>query len=688
MTELAHYRATRATADTPARRVLRFLMQPAALGLLLALLAASLLGNWFHRQAAASFLSEERARIAILEGSALADFVAGKLAVPAESLPGDEGAAGPDPVALLQPALLDWVDRTPDDDSIRVVRLGGAQLLASTHPAERAGDLPRRLTRDEKWLFDLGQELRAAADTNQAEGVFRKPQIDVSRVGSGRIRVTVPYLADGAIAGFVQHERPLEAVASARAPLPWPLLVVLPVALLWLVALALNRSGGAATSATRWILFLVALGLFSAAWYLYSSRAVAGLEGIAGDGNASVASAYTELRARVAGDAADRATDAGSANPWDVDIFQRPRGLLAADGRMNAEATEATLESFRRPFVRSLWGNWALGAVILAFFALGAARKLRETVSEYRYAYLYVTPAMVGMLILVFFPFIYGITLSFTGQTIFNTNQPLTELFVGLQNYVDILGNFDVAKRTAEGWVINYQNFYWTLFITICWTMSNVAVGVGLGMTLALVLNTPGLRFKAIYRVLLILPWAIPNYITALIWKALFHQQFGAINQAIQMFGGEPVAWFDGVFSSFITGLATNGWLSFPFMMVVILGGLQSISADMYEAATVEGATRRQQFWSITLPLLKPTLVPAVILSVVWTFNMFNVIYLVSGGEPAGANEILITKAYKIAFEEYRYAYSAAYSTVIFLILLVYGVFQTRMTRATEAVHT
>jgi arabinogalactan oligomer / maltooligosaccharide transport system permease protein len=674
MSELAHYRATRTTADTPARRVLRFLLQPAALGLLLALLAAALLGNWFHRQAASSLVSDEQSRIAILEGSALADFVGSRL------------AADPDATDVLQAALLDRVERSPYDDSIRVVRLGGAQLLVSTHPAEMAGGLPRRLTRDEKWLFDLGQELRAAADTNQAEGVFRKPQIDVSRVGSGRIRVTVPYLTDGAIAGFVQHDRPLEAVAPARAPLPWPLLVVLPMALLWLAALALNRSGGVATGATRWILFLVALGLFSAAWYLYSSRAVAGLEGIASDGNASVAAAYQELRARVGGDAAGGGAD--SVNPWDVDIFQRPRGLLAADGSTNAEATDAALESFRGPFVRALWGNWALGAVILAFFALGAARKLRETLSEYRYAYLYVTPAMFGMLILVFFPFIYGITLSFTGQTIFNTNQPLTELFVGLQNYVDILGNFDVAKRTAEGWVINYQNFYWTLFITICWTVSNVAVGVGLGMTLALVLNTPGLRFKAIYRVLLILPWAIPNYITALIWKALFHQQFGAINQAIQMFGGEPVAWFDGVFSSFITGLATNGWLSFPFMMVVILGGLQSISADMYEAATVEGATRRQQFWSITLPLLKPTLVPAVILSVVWTFNMFNVIYLVSGGEPAGANEILITKAYKIAFEEYRYAYSAAYSTVIFLILLVYGVFQTRMTRATEAVHT
>jgi arabinogalactan oligomer/maltooligosaccharide transport system permease protein len=674
MSELAQTRGARAkAADTSARRALRFLLQPAALGLLLALLAAGLLGNWFYRQAAASLVEREHARVAILEGSALADAVAARL------------AAAPDDTAALQAGLQDWVGRSPQDDAIRVVRLGGARLLASTHPAERSGELPRRLTKEEKWLFDLGQELRAAADTNRAEGVFRKPQIDVTRVGTGRIRVTVPYLIDGEIAGFVQHEGPLEAVAPVRAPVPLLLLVILPLAVLWLAALGVNRSGGLPSGGARWVLFLVALGVFSVAWYLYAGRAGAGLDGLAADGQAAVAKAYQELRARVGGGAA---LGAEAANPWDVDEFQRPRGLLGADGSAVTEAEQAALAALHAPFTRALWGNWVLGAVILAFFALGLAHRLRETVSEFRHAYLYVTPAMFGMLILVFFPFIYGITLSFTGQTIFNTNQPLTELFVGLQNYADILGNFDVAKRSAEGWVINYQNFYWTLFITLCWTISNVALGVGLGMVLALALNTPGLRFKAIYRVLLILPWAIPNYITALIWKALFHQQFGAVNQAIQMFGGKPVAWFDGVFSSFITGLATNGWLSFPFMMVVILGGLQSISADMYEAATVEGATRRQQFWSITLPLLKPTLVPAVILSVVWTFNMFNVIYLVSGGEPAGANEILITKAYKIAFEEYRYAYSAAYSTVIFLILLVYGVFQTRMTRATEAVHT
>jgi arabinogalactan oligomer/maltooligosaccharide transport system permease protein len=696
MSDLAHYHATRApAADTPARRTLRFLLQPAALGLLLALLAAALLGNWFHRQAATGLVAEKQSRIAILEGSALADFVAARLqaAAEAEAQAAEAAAAAGstgetpapvDPAIMLQAALTDWVERSPEDDAIRVVRLGGARLLASTFPAERSGELPRRLTKDEKWLFDLGQELRAAADTNRAEGVFRKPQIDVTRVGTGRIRITVPYLVDGAIEGFVQHERPLDAVPAARAPLPLLLVLALPLAALWLAALVLNRGGGLAQGGARWILFLVALAIFSAAWYLYASRAVAGLESIAAEGQSAVAQSFQDLRQRVSGVAG-----AGvETHAWDVDIFQRPRGLLGEDGSPVAAAQQAAFDAVRTPFARAMWGNWALGAVILAFFALGIARKLRETLSEFRYAYLYVAPAMVGMLILVFFPFIYGITLSFTGQTIFNTNQPLTELFVGLQNYVDILGNFDVAKRSVEGWVINYQNFYWTLFITVCWTVSNVAVGVGLGMILALVLNTPGLRFKPVYRVLLILPWAIPNYITALIWKALFHQQFGAINQGIQMFGFEPVAWFDGVFSSFLTGLATNGWLSFPFMMVVILGGLQSISADMYEAATVEGATRRQQFWSITLPLLKPTLVPAIILSVVWTFNMFNIIYLVSGGAPAGANEILITKAYKIAFEEYRYAYSAAYSTVIFLILLVYGVFQTRMTRATEAVHT
>jgi arabinogalactan oligomer/maltooligosaccharide transport system permease protein len=166
----------------------------------------------------------------------------------------------------------------------------------------------------------------------------------------------------------------------------------------------------------------------------------------------------------------------------------------------------------------------------------------------------------------------------------------------------------------------------------------------------------------------------------------MFHQQFGVVNQMIQIFGGTPVSWFEKPFTSFMTVLTTNGWLSFPFMMVISLGALQSIPGEIYEAARVDGASRWNQFKAITLPSLKPALVPAIILSVVWTFNMFNIIYLVSQGEPASSTEILITQAYKFAFEKYRYGYAAAYSTVIFAILLVYGSIQNRVTRATEAI--
>jgi arabinogalactan oligomer/maltooligosaccharide transport system permease protein len=328
----------------------------------------------------------------------------------------------------------------------------------------------------------------------------------------------------------------------------------------------------------------------------------------------------------------------------------------------------------------------ALALGLLLFGGLGGAARAWRALVTHRQAYLYILPAMVGMILLVFFPFFYGIAISFTSQTIYTTSKPLTEIWVGVENYASILGDLDVVRRTADGGIaFNYQNFYWTLLFTVVWTVTNVTFGVTVGLVLALILNTKGLALRPIYRVLLILPWAVPNYITALVWKGMFHQQFGVVNQVIQAFGGTAIAWYDEPFTSFMTVLATNGWLSFPFMMVVSLGALQSIPADIYEAARVDGATRWQQFRAITLPSLKPALVPAVILSVVWTFNMFNIIYLVSAGEPGGSTEILVTQAYKYAFERYRYGYAAAYSTIIFGILLVYGTIQNKISKGTEA---
>ena len=129
----------------------------------------------------------------------------------------------------------------------------------------------------------------------------------------------------------------------------------------------------------------------------------------------------------------------------------------------------------------------------------------------------------------------------------------------------------------------------------------------------------------------------------------MFNPTDGIINQCLHVVGLSKIAWFDHFWTGFSANVITNTWLGFPFMMVVSLGALQSIPADLYEAAEVDGATRWQAFKSITIPMLKPALLPAIILGAVWTFNMFNVIYLVSGGAPSNSTDILITEAYRWA---------------------------------------
>ena len=124
----------------------------------------------------------------------------------------------------------------------------------------------------------------------------------------------------------------------------------------------------------------------------------------------------------------------------------------------------------------------------------------------------------------------------------------------------------------------------------------------------------------------------VPSYITALVWHGMFNPTDGFINACLVASGLDGVAWFDQFWTAFSANVVTNTWLGFPFMMVVSLGALQSIPTDLYEAAEVDGATRWDCFKSITIPLLRPALLPAIILGAVWTFNMFNVIYLVSGG--------------------------------------------------------
>ena len=191
------------------------------------------------------------------------------------------------------------------------------------------------------------------------------------------------------------------------------------------------------------------------------------------------------------------------------------------------------------------------------------------------------------------------------------------------------------------------------------------------------------MRLRPLYRVLLILPWAVPNYITALIWKGLFHRQLGAVNGVLEWLGLEGVAWFSSFGTAFFANLCTNVWLGFPFMMVVTLGALQAIPRDLEEAAEVDGAGRLFRFRHVVWPLLRPALLPAIILGSVWTFNMFNVVFLVSQGEPNSSTEILISEAYKWAFtRQAQYGYAAAYAVLVFGVLLLYTGLTSRVSGA------
>ncbi|HTS82489.1 MAG TPA: sugar ABC transporter permease [Myxococcaceae bacterium] len=635
-------------AGPPASR-LRF-----GLGLFLGLLVA-LGGGWGLLRGARRQLEDDWAtRRAIVTASALGSMVA---------------RAADD--AAVRRTVAAWQEVHAPGTQVRVVR--GTALEASTVPAD-TGDkaAPRRLAREEKPLFDQAQRLRAGVENNR-DGGAPKPELEVEREAAGR-RVAVPLESEGRVTGMVQVLVPAEGSSSARAPFQALILLALAMILYGVAAWLLPPRVA--------ILAMVGTALFCLAAAFFVGGELRALGLLERDGQRALARTVSvEMeRARVLG----AGTVDGSA--WDTDVYRKPHGLVSAAGSVNREQGEARAQEVRRGALRSLLALSVLGLIVLVVVGFGGANRVGRALVTNRQAYAYIAPAIVGTTLLVFFPFFYGIALSFTDSNIYNTNLPLSELWIGLRNYTSILGDFGFMRRAADGhWVFNYLNFYWTFLFTVIWTITNVTWGVSFGLLLALVLNTKGLALRPIYRVLLILPWAMPNYITALIWKGMFHRQFGVVNQVLAIFGAEPLSWFDRPFTSYLTALATNGWLSFPFMMVVSLGALQSIPADLYEAARVDGASRWQQFRAITLPSLRPALVPAIILSVVWTFNMFNIIYLVTAGEPGGSTEILITQAYKYAFQRYQYGYAAAYATIIFGILLVYGSIQNRVTRATEA---
>ncbi len=327
-----------------------------------------------------------------------------------------------------------------------------------------------------------------------------------------------------------------------------------------------------------------------------------------------------------------------------------------------------------------------------------------------RTAWLYLLPAFLVMGLITFYPLFYQVWMSTTDYNIQNlrVDSPLPhradlseacqtnlkgECTGGIfENYRQIFsGDLPVAIANFSFWNV--------LAFDLVWTFTNVPFHVVIGVLIAVLLNTKGLWFKRFYRAVFVLPIVIPSLVVAVVWRNMFDPDFGSINQMLtsvsHLFGGGAVAWrwLDQVNPpipwlplslSYFALLIANIWLGWPFMTIIATGALQSIPGDLYEAASIDGASGRQQFFRITVPLLRPAIIPAAVLGMITTFNLFNLIYLLSGGGPLRQTEILVTTAYRLVNENRLYGVAAAFSVIIFFVLLILTLATNYITKSTE----
>lgn len=349
-------------------------------------------------------------------------------------------------------------------------------------------------------------------------------------------------------------------------------------------------------------------------------------------------------------------------------------------------------------------GSIVSGAVVLLIvYGIIQALSVNQR-STTGLAYLLILPAFVGVLFLIIYPFMFEIRLAFSNASLGTQATKNAEygLIYGWEN----------LKTLFTGSVAKDAKFLDVFLRTVLWTAINVSFHVAGGMVLALLLNRP-MKLQGLYRTLLVFPWAMPATISALALRNEFDLRYGLFNiiltniqtwftavslklnnlillgPAFNWLAANigPVSWKQDPFWAFVSILISNIWLGIPFMAVIILGGLQSISREYYEAAEIDGASKWKQFRNITIPLIQPVLTPAVILGVVWTFNKFDIIYLITQGGPQEKTDILVSSMYKAAFQFYRYGFTAMFALVIFVILFLFTLFYLRMTGGTESIY-
>lgn len=280
---------------------------------------------------------------------------------------------------------------------------------------------------------------------------------------------------------------------------------------------------------------------------------------------------------------------------------------------------------------------------------------------EMMYSWLCNAPSLLLILLIVVFPILYTAYISVTNMNVYHW---FNFSFVGLENYRDALFVFDSGFLAALG-------------RTVLWTVLNMVLQLVIAFVLASLLNIRDFRGRKIYKTILMVPWAIPGYVSILLWKTgMFNSQFGLLNQWMERLGLQAVRWLANDVSAFLCCTVVNLWLALPFMIMIMDGALQAVDKSYYESAILDGATWLQRAVHITIPEIRGIIGPAVLITLFTTFKQFDVVYLLTqqAGARTGANiHTILTYAHENAFITNNYGYSSAVSMIIFAVLILFS---------------
>ena len=288
--------------------------------------------------------------------------------------------------------------------------------------------------------------------------------------------------------------------------------------------------------------------------------------------------------------------------------------------------------------------------------------RLLARIWQHRHDYLYVLPALAVMMLVIAYPIYYTVHLSF-----FNTPPNLSlddKIFVGLDNYARILGADTFHEAT------------WNTFV---WTIYSTGIAFVLGFAAALALNQ-AFAGRGLLRGTLLVPYVISAVAASYIWRWIFHSDVGVIGALSMAFGftERPINFLDSRSAVMPSLILVNVWKEFPFAMIMLMAGLQTVPEQLMRAAEVDGAGPVQRFWHVTVPHLKNVIMVTLLLLLVTNLNSFTIPYIMTGGGPAGASEIWITHIYQIAFGRIRFGLASAYSVILFIVMMALGYFYVR----------